>query len=134
MQFYLVLGVTAQLSDITWCIGDEVNYTCTVNSVVHTWEMGSAILAYVSSGTQQPVQIGPYTLQRVSPLDATPVITSLTVTAFAQLNNTVISCRDGVISTGGRQETTVMVFGENNDMHCYNSNLIFQEQYSVVEF
>ena len=99
---------------MTLCIGDDVTYTCTVASPTHRWDFGGQTHT-ASSGDRlnDPVSVGIYTLQRVSG-NSSRIVSTLSVTAFAGLNGTQISCRDALtsIQEAERQQTTAFVFGE----------------------
>ena len=88
------------------CIGDDLIYTCTLNSTTHAWWDSEYIGALIAS--TPPISEGVYTLRNVG-LTSTGIVTALSVTASAGLNGTEISCRDGNNPTDlVRQEITVL--------------------------
>ena len=112
-----VTGFTAaQLTSMTSCIGDDVTYTCTVDSVAHRWDFGNGFTGTVliGDGLNDPQQQGPYTLERVPGNSTSSVVSTLSVTAFAGLNGILISCRDGIVAenVAETQTTTALVLGE----------------------
>ena len=114
---FLFSGVTARLSDTnTSCVGQEVTYTCTIQSTSHAWTLHTLpnpLTTAITRATPEDTR-PPYSFQTVSD-DGNTIITSVTVTAFPELNGTIISCVDGNAPTGqgDMQETTAMVFGKS---------------------
>ena len=109
------VGVDSQLSSMTSCVGDEVTYNCTVESVAHRWDFGVlTATVLIGDGLNDPQQEGPYTLERVAANSNLTVVSTLSVTAFADLDGTLISCRDGIAAenVAETQTTTANVFGE----------------------
>ena len=100
--------------NMTLCIGDDVTYTCTVDSQAHRWDFGRAPFT-VSLGDPLNTQFpsGVFTLERVFG-NSSRIVSTLSVTAYAELNGTQISCRDALTSVqeAERQQTTAFVFGE----------------------
>ena len=101
---------------MTSCIGDEVTFTCTVDSIAHRWDTNDGVRFTILSGDSlNDTQVqGVYTLKRVEANSTSAIVSTLSVTAFAGLNGTLILCRDGAVAEG-RAETqtaTVMVLGE----------------------
>ena len=90
------------------CIGDDIIYTCTLNTLGHVWQ-DSEFIGSVLLSTPSPTSEGVYTLRRVA-FNSTSIVSTLSVTASTGLNGTEISCRDGhgVIETIQRQEITVL--------------------------
>ena len=111
-----VTGFTAaQLTSTTSCIGDEVTYNCTVDSVAHRWDFdGLTATVLIGDGLNDPQQEGAYTLERVEGNSTSSVVSTLAVTAFAGLNGILISCRDGIAAenVAETQTTTALVLGE----------------------
>ena len=110
----LILGVAPQLADITSCIGDTVIYTCTVNSVAHSWIISSPrrIQTVVTVGTPRAI-IPPYSFMLTED-DGSSITSTLSLTVFAAFNGTMITCRDSLANQGAaaEQSTTAMVLGE----------------------
>ena len=101
-----------------WCIGDIVNYTCSVQSNAHTWRVGSFSDEDVIRGdtfnAPTPIRFSPYTLFLLA-RSSNAIQSSLTAVAFADFNNTAISCRDGLAineQNADKQQATAMVYGE----------------------
>ena len=128
---------------MTSCIGDDVTYTCNVDSTVHIWEFGGLIgTVAIGASLNDPASIGAFTLQRVSGTSTSAIVSTLSVTTFAGLNGTLISCRDGtVIPEDAESQTTIaFVLGEiyvqrlgnslrGNPKHtqtCINCNLMYE--------
>ena len=112
----LFVGVDFQLPSMTSCIGDEVTYTCTVDSVAHRWDTNDGVTATILIGDfLNATQVGGvYTLKRVEANSTSAIASTLSATAFAGLNGTLISCRDGLVAEGIAETRTarVMIFGE----------------------
>ena len=110
---FLFSGVTARLSDTnTSCVGQEVTYTCTVPAIAHAWIIYTLPNPISKSITRVTTEDSapPFSFQTVQD-NANGIVTAISVTAFPELNGTVISCRDGNVLGGDMQETTAMVFG-----------------------
>ena len=111
-QLYIT-DVTAQLSNITSCIGDNIRMNCTVESFAHTWDFGPLSEVTITSGTgQDQVQMG-FTFRLVE-ISNTSIVSLVTGTVIPELNNTVILCRDGLrpIGQGDKHQVTATVLGE----------------------
>ena len=106
-------GVTSQLSNITSCVGDSTMMNCTVQSLSHTWDFGPLSDVTLSSGASEDVVMMGFTF-RVVEIGNTAIVSSATGTVFAELNNTVIVCRDGLrpLGEGDKQHVTATVLGE----------------------
>lgn len=116
LYYHNIIGITAQLSQLsnaTFCIGDNINYICTVESLSHTWDFGAPREITVISNTTKPIVRFEFTVGVVT-VNSTAITSSLQVIAFPELNNTAISCRDGLrpLGQGDQQEATLRVFGE----------------------
>ena len=87
-----------------------------MDAVAHTWRFDNGLTRSILLGRSlnQIESVGAFTLQRVLGNNASTVTSTLSVTAFAGLNGTQISCRDGIAAeqVAGKQQTTAMVFGE----------------------
>ena len=117
-------GLTAaQLTNMTSCIGDDVTYICNVDSLTHIWNFGE-LTGNVSLGDPlyTPHSFHVFTLERVFGNSSSSIVSTLSVTAFAGLNGTQISCRDGNVTEdeAERQMTIVMLFGKTyNYVHAH---------------
>ena len=115
---YYFSGLTSQLSDITSCVGDTITRYCTVDSFTHIWTIdsfNSGGESAVSSGTQQDMVMMGFTF-RLEEVGSTAIISSVTGTLTAELNNTAISCRDGFRQLGQAetQQFTATVLSKCN--------------------
>ena len=114
-EFFLssCLGVAPQLTDITSCIGDTVNYTCTVNAVGHAWNISSPAAVVAITRTVRTTSILPYGFMLTED-DGNSITSTLSLTVFAGFNGAVITCLDAnaLPGEGDKQSTTAMVFGE----------------------
>ena len=121
LQLSFVTGFTAaQLTNTTSCIGDDVTYTCNVNSVAHTWNFGEfSISVVLGTPLNQPLSVGVYTLERVFG-NSSLIVSTLSVTAFAELNGTQISCTDASVlpENAETQTTTAIIYGEMYTWSC----------------
>ena len=108
----LNLGATSQLSDFTSCVGDTFTFNCTVDSLGHTWNIGQHVASILPSTSQDLVLMG-LTI-RLEDASSTAIVSSVSGTVFAELNNTVIMCRDGLRPAQGeaQQLGTVLVLGK----------------------
>ena len=89
------------------CGGDCHIYTCTARSNIHVWTVGT-VSALVTSQTGGNILRPPFTFRLL--ITGTNIVSSMTVTVFAGLNNTSIVCRGS--GSGDVQETTARVLGE----------------------
>jgi hypothetical protein len=129
----IIIGVGAPLqttvlnrSGSTSCIGDTVNYTCTVGGGAHIWRIappGSSVstVAITRGSPTFPAPGGspsPFMISLATDDIVNNVITTvLTVTSFAGLNGTDISCTDTSVVNGEVQETIAIAFGKWYDMY-----------------
>ena len=101
------------------CVGDTVTYTCTVSGNGHDWTIeppgSSVISASITRRFPDFPRPGnppsPFIINTTSDVSSS-LATVLTVTAFAGLNGTRISCVDVIDVSGDLQEATAAVFGE----------------------
>ena len=112
----------AQLTSMTstTCIGDDVTYTCNLISVAHTWNFGELSGSVVlGSPLNVPISIGVYTLEHVFG-NSSFIVSTISVTAFAELNGTQISCTDGSVlpEDAETQTTTAIVYGKMYAWSC----------------
>ena len=106
------VNTTIELIDLTSCVGDSIVYTCTVDSLVHTWEVAGAEIEVTT--TTPPFTVSQYTIRRLTS-GAEAITSSASIpAAVAGLNNTVIVCRDGTVppAKGHRQEVTLNILGK----------------------
>ena len=106
---FLLIGV-GSLTDITSCIGDNVTYTCTVNSRGHTWIISSLPQTVVIVRSKPRISMPPYSFVLVEDTGTT-INSTLSLTVFAGFNGTAIACQDA-LSGRDVQSTTGLVFGE----------------------
>ena len=104
-------------SGSTSCVGDLVNYTCTLPAVSHNWRIPS--LGDVSITRINPIFPRPgdppsqFSIVTTSDEGGTnPITTVLSVTSFAGLNGITITCSDGNRFINETQEAIAMVFGK----------------------
>jgi hypothetical protein len=119
----------------TSCIGDTVSYTCTVGGVAHLWRIvplnSTVVTANIAVGNPTfPADGGapsPFMIAIASNVNNI-ITTVLTVTSFAGLEGTNISCRNALVANGEPQETTASVFGEC----CYDYRGMCNTKMNVV--
>ena len=104
-------GISALLSNQgPSCLGETVNYTCTVKAPSHTWLIGSQSIVVNIDTTESTSD--PYTVTVVA-VEGSFITSTLSVTSFAELNGTVIRCMDTSVlpGQGEVQEITARVHG-----------------------
>ena len=96
-------------SGVTSCVGDTVNFTCTLVGVVHSWRIPGFSANVLANALTD--NLGPYEIQVIS-VNGTMVTGSrLSVNSSRELDGVDITCE--AFGGGGEpQETTVMVFGK----------------------
>lgn len=114
---FIPSAVSAQLNGtVESCVGCQVRLFCTVQSRAHIWEAYELPPDIITLSNQRVGPSGPgqYILE-LTANDSSSITTSLSLVTFADLNNTIISCRDGfeLPGQGERQETTAMVYGKS---------------------
>ena len=87
---FILLGVGPLLTDITSCIGDNVTYTCTVNSRGHTWIISSLPQTVVIVRSKLRISMPPYSFMLVEDVGTT-INSTLSLTVFAGFNGTAIA-------------------------------------------
>jgi hypothetical protein len=129
-RYSIMVGVGARLQTTvvnrggsTSCVGDTVIYTCNISVDVHIWRITrpgfDVTTATLSNALGLPTfpapgASSPFVITIAVDDNVTGVITTvLTVTSFAGLDGTNISCAENAMVTGDDiQETTAAVFGE----------------------
>lgn len=114
---FIPSAVSAQLNGtIESCVGDQIRLYCTVQSRAHIWEAYELRTDVVTERNQRvgPFEPGQYFIELTAD-NGFFINTSLSLVTFADLNNTIIACRDGLepLDQAPRQETTVMVYGKS---------------------
>lgn len=101
------------------CIGDSVQYNCTVKAMAHTWIIPAFnINISISHQDTAPLSVGPFTFRTMA--DDGNLITSLSMIATTELNNTEVSCMDSSnqLSLGDMQSTTFVTYGQFTCRYC----------------
>ena len=110
-----VSGVTAQPTNMTLCVGDNVTYTCTVNSIAHAWHIGPLPEMSVTSGTSEDTIGTMGFIYRLVEIGSNGIVSSATGTVFPGLNNSVILCRNGLFQPrpgSVEQEAILKIYGK----------------------
>ena len=97
------------------CPGERVIFTCTVSSNAHDWRIFNGIseqeIALVTPNRPNATNLG-FQLTRVGTA-VNPITSTATVTTTADLNGTVILCRNELVPPNLlEQNTTVSIIGE----------------------
>ena len=110
--------IDGNISNSAPCVGQNITFVCNVQSFAHSWSSSGFLLPAVIIKTQQSIELRNvwpgYTL-RVVTSDDVSITSSLSVevvTTQTTLNNTVISCTDGIIVNGATQDIMATVLGE----------------------
>lgn len=114
VQAIIYLGLSTQLSNNTFCIGEMAVYDCTVNSDSHVWRIPAfGVTETVSRVDPNPQSDLRFTFRLVED-NGTSISSSLSVVFFAELNGTGISCSDASqpMGQGETQETLAMAFSK----------------------
>ena len=110
------VGAASQLFNITACVGDSIMQNCTVESLNHVWTLGSGIAASLSPiltpDEAEVVEMG--LTFRLVEAGSTAVLSSVSGTVTPELNNTVITCRNGLVPVDqmDMQEIIVTIIGK----------------------
>ena len=92
--YYLTVSVVGR-SGATSCIGDNVTYTCSVPSLLHTWNIPSEKLSQNNISTQQSTYSDSrFTITLIAG-DAGSITSLLWLAAINGWNGTLIQCADG---------------------------------------
>ena len=108
-----IAGASSQLFNITSCVGDTFALNCTVVAVSHIWKIGSGGEVSVTSGLVKDLHVMGFTYRPVSEPGSTALVSSIIGTVTAELNNTLIVCRDGTaaLGVGDMQQATATILG-----------------------
>lgn len=112
------------------CIGENVTYVCTVNTISHIWRSQMDLFMQdqvITQGTDPITDSNGFVFQRVSQSNA-GITSSFSAVSFSGLDGERIECSDGTVQNGGQQVITAMVFGElKKSVHikvCYVASCI----------
>ena len=133
----IAVKITAQLqSSEFYCSGSTAVYTCTVSSSVHTWKLAtlSTTVVVTISRNDTHTTVSPFLFELVAySSDVNTITSSLTVIAFAELNNTVILC-EGESSNGTHesQQVTAGIYGR--PIACFFNGItgLYHYRFSLV--
>ena len=106
----LLTGAASQLVNTTWCIGDSIVYICNLKVRIHTWNIGKLKGVSVVIGSMDPIVRSQYTLRLVNITNGN-LVSSLSVDATADVNNTALECIDGVTLNAAMVSTIISIFG-----------------------
>jgi len=115
--FASVSAAQLQSSVETLCPGDRVTFTCTISSTSHQWVVSSLGI----DRTLAPVNQGgvitdpPFQFMVTVAIPGTSIISTATVNASENLNNTFVSCRDGNVIRPD-QNNTIIIIGERAEI------------------
>ena len=113
-----VSGAQLQSSVERPCPGETVTFTCTLSSTSHQWVVSSLNIVR----TFAPVDLGnvisdpPFEFNVTEVVPGTSITSTATFNATANLNNTLILCRDGNLVLPN-QNATIILRGEQWIMH-----------------
>lgn len=102
------IGISAQLQNKTFCIGEKVVFNCTVDSVIHGWTVSgythgtTSITAQLRFKNFHFRSIGPFEFRLV---DSNPLVSSVSVVASIEINSTIVMCEDGNQQSGSIDNT-----------------------------
>ena len=102
------------MRNIVSCPGIGFSRNCSVNSLQHIWKVGGNNEKIISTGSQSVQVEGGVTYRLVAVfISSLKIVTNISGTVTADLNNTVISCRDGFREPGEghQQQISVRVYG-----------------------
>ena len=98
------------------CPGDRVEFTCTISSDRHLWEVPNITQGLLRNST--PISVPPFEFAVVErmPDSITSIAVVIITTPLTEvLNGTLILCRDG-IGTEPEQNTAINLRGEHADV------------------
>ena len=103
--------INGQTGRSTACVGENLTYVCTLETVTfgHYWSIPGIDSQIVLLDILDITVMG-FTLRSVQEVDDI-LSTSVSVTAYSELNGTVIECREAIFDVEV-QNTTVLVDGE----------------------
>ena len=113
--FLSVSGAQLQSSVERPCPGESVTFTCTVPSLAHQWTVPSRSIVRALNPASQQDGVPPAPPFQFSVVEVmTGSITSIaTVNATADLNGTLVVCRDGNLMLPDNQNSTINLRGEH---------------------
>jgi len=96
--------------------GEDVTFPCTIRSPTHRWESPSLGIARSLSAADQGGVLPdpPCQFAVIEVVPGTSIISTVTVTATANLNGTNFLCRDGYEELPDLQSYILIVTGEEN--------------------
>ena len=97
------------------CPGERVTFTCTIPSVGHQWNIPSLKITreLLPSSQGRVITDHPPFQFTVTEVMTGSITSTATVTTTADLNGTIVLCRDGV-GMEPDQSTTINIVGEND--------------------
>ena len=118
-------GVHATITfqpDTEQCLGQLVEYQCTVNAVLLNWrvfdnnqtQLSDGSAAYTTAGIGPTVTIGGGVLS-VEQLQQSPIISNISFTVQSSINGYTIQCEDGVTMTN--ENLTINITGTVYDSY-----------------
>ena len=110
--FVCIVGLASGLNDITTCVGDTAVFNCTVPAEAHAWTLSTHPDTISITRASPLLMIGAFRFALVEDIGES-IVTTLTVTAFAELDGVVITC-DNALNPGQGliRTTTVAVIGK----------------------
>ena len=102
-----VSGAELQSSVERPCPGENVVFTCALESTAHRWEIPSlGIARSVTPGDQDTViSDTPFVFTVTEVVTGTSITSTATVTATTNLNGTLVVCQDGNLILAGKNNT-----------------------------
>ena len=126
----IVAGAQLQSSVERPCPGETVEFTCTLSSTAHNWDIQSlGITRALTPLSQQDGVISdpPFQFSVTEVMPGTSITSTATVTATANLNGTLVMCLDGNLVLPA-QNTTINLRGEHavivNKINCIYVHII----------
>ena len=94
------------------CPGERVTFTCTVSSLEHRWEVPSLNISQLLFPSIQPQFDYPFEFAVTEAVPGTSITSTATVNVTANLNGTLVLCKDGNLVLPN-QSTTINLRGEH---------------------
>ena len=109
-----VSGAQLQSSVERPCPGESVIFTCTISSLAHQWTVSSRgiIQSVLPRDQGRVISNPPFQFNVTEVITGSIIISTATVNATADLNDTIVLCQDG-IGMLPDQSSTITIIGEH---------------------
>ena len=94
------------------CPGEQMVFTCTVPSLAHQWKIPSLNITQTLALSSQPQSDHPFEFNVTEVVPGTSITSTATVNVTADLNGTLVLCKDGNLVLLN-QNTTINLRGEH---------------------